>query len=65
MSINQKIIYELLNLNDVLMDFLWILTDIFCNYGALKEEKVTHLQFSLLLVHHGDLAQVDHLLAEL
>lgn len=40
MDINQKIISEEhFNFNDVFMDFLWILTDIFCNYGALEEEK--------------------------
>lgn len=40
MDINQKIISEEhFNFNNVFMDFLWILTDIFCNYGALEEEK--------------------------
>lgn len=40
MDINQKIISEEhFNFNDVFMDFLWILTDIFCNSGAPAEEK--------------------------
>lgn len=40
MDVNHKIISEeLFNLNDAFMDFSWILTDIFCNYGALEEKK--------------------------